>query len=560
MNKIRSIYFAFAATMLFSSGLAAAELQPARLRCEYANNPLGIEAKQPWLSWEFSAAPAGSRGLRQTAYQVLVASSEALLAEGRADLWDSGKVASDATIGIEYAGRKLRSNERCFWTVRTWDQDGKVSDWSKPARWTMGLLDASDPPSPGGFGAAGWQAKWIGVPTNAAQASRFFRDWKRKMPAPADPAPMRVPAGPEVQAWIAATKVNSTYQMPKQFDGVKYSQERLEELQPAPLLRREFAVAAPVKRAVVYLCGLGCYQLRVNGRSVDERVLDPAQTDYDVRAFYTTFDVTELLRAGKNAIGVVLGDGWFRQTLTFTHLKQPAAFGRPGLLLQMEIEYADGRVERVVSDGSWKCSIEGPVVKNAVYAGELYDARREMPGWDAPNFDEKNWAAVEVIPPLTPRVQSQMIAPIRVVETVKPVALTNPKPGVWVFDMGAQLTGHARLHTAAPAGTAITLKFAETLNREGLAHQPESLNMGARAVDMYVCRGGEATWETQFTYHSFRYVQVEGLAGKPALDLLEGRFVTQRLLCARACRTPSTSGPIAPRAKNAAGWAIRCTW
>lgn len=497
---------------------AAIEFQPTRLRCEYLVDPLGIDAIRPRLSWEFPSKPDGPRGMRQTAYQVLVASIEALLQEGKPDLWDSGKIVSDETIGIEYAGRELRSGEQCYWKVRTWDQGGKVSEWSKPDFWTMGLLDASD-----------WLAKWIGAPANAAQSSRFYRDWKRRVPAPSDVAPSRVPDGPEVHAWIESTKVNAAYGMPKGFDGLKYSQERLEELQPAPLLRREFNVTAPVNRATIYLCGLGCYQLRLNGKNLDERVLDPAQTDYDVRAFYTTFDVTDSLHTGKNAIGVVLGDGWYRQTLTFTHLKQPAAFGRPGLLLQMEIEYADGRVERIISNDQWKCSVEGPLVKNAVYAGELYDARREMPGWDAPAFDEKDWASVEVIPPLTPRVQSQMIPPIRVVETVKPVALSNPKPGVWVCDMGVQLTGNVRLHTDAPPGTAITLKFAETLDHDGLAHQPGSLNMGAKGVDMYVCRGGKATWEPQFTYHSFRYVQVEGLSDKPPLDMLEGRFVTQDL-------------------------------
>jgi alpha-L-rhamnosidase len=285
----------------------------------------------------------------------------------------------------------------------------------------------------------------------------------------------------------------------------------------------------PVERATLRVCGLGCCEVRLNGQPVDRRVLDPAETDYDRRAFYATFDVTDLLSAGRNAVGVILGDGWYRQTVAFARPGQPAAFGRQGLILQLEIEHGGGRTDRVVSDESWKCTLEGPLVKNAIFAGELYDARREMPGWDRPGFDDQGWSAVEILPPLTPRLESQLIPPIRVVETVKPVAISHPRPAVWVFDMGSNLAGFARLKAKAPAGTMITMKFADTLDRNGLAFQPESLNMGAKGVDAYVCRGGDEPWEPRFTYHSFRYVQVEGLPDKPTLDTLEGRFVTNDL-------------------------------
>src|SRR3989339_1069866 len=166
------------------SGSLANELQPVNLQCEYLSNPLGIDTDVPRFSWEFTSDTKFLRGTRQTAYRVLVASNEEMFQEGKADLWDSGKIVSNNTMGIEYSGRKLRSSERCCWKVLVWNQDDKASPWSETAFWTMGLLKASD-----------WQAKWIGVPDSASQKSEFFRDWKRSVAGPSDPVPARGPAG-----------------------------------------------------------------------------------------------------------------------------------------------------------------------------------------------------------------------------------------------------------------------------------------------------------------------------------------------------------------------------
>lgn len=497
--------------LLFACGSAASgQLVPADLRCEYLKDPSGIEQQHPRLSWEFPDSPPSVRGERQTAYQILVASTEELLKQDRGDLWDSGKVNSNDMTGIAYGGHPLRSNERCYWKVRAWDQKQQSPAWSAPASWTMGLAGTGD-----------WHAQWIGMPENASLNSRFFKVWKRNTEGPSDPAPPRVPAGPEVDAWINASEM-----VGKKAIAPAWGKDRLEELQPATLMRREFNVASPVKRATLNFCGLGCCKLGINGKILQDRVLDPIETDYDRRAFYTTLDVTSLLRQGKNAIGVALGDGWYRQTLAWVGPGGAAAFGPHALLLQLEIEYADGRTEQVVSDKEWKCTPDGPLVKNAVYGGELYDARREFPGWDSPGFDDRNWSAAEVISAPTPKLQAELAPPVRITETVKAVALTNPKPGVWVYDLGSHFTGFARLKVNAPAGTAITLKFGESLAGDGTVYQPSSLNTGAKAVDTYVCKGGaEESWEPCFTYHSFRYVQMEGFPGKPTKDMVEGRFV-----------------------------------
>ncbi|MCF7818678.1 MAG: glycoside hydrolase family 78 protein, partial [Kiritimatiellales bacterium] len=151
------------------------------------------------------------------------------------------------------------------------------------------------------------------------------------------------------------------------------------------------------------------------------------------------------------------------------------------------------------------------------------DARREMPGWNLPGFDDRTWSGVEVVAPLTPRLEAQRVPPIRVVETAKPVALTNPKPGVWVYDMGVQLFGYARLKVDAPAGTVLTLRYVESLWPDGTRY--ELNRMACNQADVYVCKGGGEEWTPSFTEHAFRYVQVEGFPGQPELEMLEGRSI-----------------------------------
>lgn len=478
--------------------LEAASTSPAKavgLRCEYVENPLGIDERRPRLSWRMADV---RRGARQSAYRITVSSTP----RGEADLWDTGRVTSAETIGIEYSGKPLRSRQRCYWRVILWDHQGVASSWSELAWWEMGLLSAAD-----------WQAKWIATPPDATR-SAGFRDWHRSIPWNDEPAPSRVPAGSELDDWIAATKSPST-------EGLDWSFERLAELQPAPMFRREFELAAAPQRATLYICGLGCFELRINGNKVGDGYLEPAESDYDVRAFYRTYEVSQWLRPGKNAIGVMLGDGWFTQTVGFSAPGRKCSFGNPGLILQLEVNDA-----RVLSGADWKCTLQGPLRKNAIFGGEVYDARLAMSGWDRPGFDDSTWLPAVVTPPLTPKLGAQAIPPVRVIERLQSAAPVSPQPGVWVYDFGKLSTGYARLRINAPAGTALTLKFAETLDHDGTAYQPPSLNIGAKGTDMYICGGGHEEWEPRFTYHSFRYVQIEGYPGKPPRDLLEGLFLS----------------------------------
>ncbi|MCS6950882.1 MAG: family 78 glycoside hydrolase catalytic domain, partial [bacterium] len=293
--------------------------------------------------------------------------------------------------------------------------------------------------------------------------------------------------------------------------------------EPAPLFRKEFSVPPGLQRARALICGLGYYELYLNGERVGEQVLDPAQTDYEKRAFYVVHDVTHLLREGQNCMGVMLGNGWFHQSVVWGGM----SYGEPVLLLQLMLEYADGSREWICTDETWKTT-PSAVLKNNVYAGEEYDARREIPGWSEAGLDDSGWSPVRVVPSPTQRLQSQLIPPIRRMRTLPTVALTQPQPGVWIYDFGQNFAGWARLRVQAPAGTTITLRFAEALHSDGTLN-PESTGVFATYVvqtDRYTCKGeGVEVWEPRFTYHGFRYVEMTGYPDTPTPDMLEGVVV-----------------------------------
>jgi alpha-L-rhamnosidase len=273
-------------------------------------------------------------------------------------------------------------------------------------------------------------------------------------------------------------------------------------------LRREFEVEASPVRARAYVCGLGYYELRINGHRIGRNVLDPAWTTYDKRALYATYDVTRYLRAGRNVAAVILGQGWSKTK---------------SLLLQLDVELEGGAIVRVASDGSWRTA-GGPVVSDSIYNGETYDARLETPGWDSPGFDESSWSPAEAIAGPKGVLSSLLMPPIQVVDSLVPLKWSSPKPGVYVYDMGQNFSGWAQLRVRGPRGTAVKLRFAELVYDTGMINQ-ENLR-GARAEDVYILKGeGEEVWEPRFTYHGFRYVEVSGYPGVPALDAVRGRVV-----------------------------------
>ncbi len=290
---------------------------------------------------------------------------------------------------------------------------------------------------------------------------------------------------------------------------------------PARLLRKEFAVDKDVRRATAYYSGLGLSELYLNGARVGDHVLSPGLTDYDKHVLYVTFDVTAQLARGRNAIGLMLGNGRYYAPRLQAGTRN---FGFPKALVELDIEYADGSRANVVSDETWRLTTNGPIRANNEYDGEEYDARRELPGWSRAGFDDSGWEPAELVRGPAGVLTAEMAEPLRVTETVHPVAVKRLKPGVYIFDMGQNLVGWCRVHVSGPRGAQVTLRHAETLNPDGSLYTANLRT--ARAADVYTLKGeGAESYEPHFTYHGFRYVEVTGLPGEPTAGALEGRVV-----------------------------------
>lgn len=283
------------------------------------------------------------------------------------------------------------------------------------------------------------------------------------------------------------------------------------QAQPAPFLRREFEVHEHVSQARLYITALGVYEAQMNGQVVSDHVLDPGWTSYPSRLIYQTFDVTALLRPGRNALGAILGDGWYRGRLGFNGGRRNIYGQRLALLAQLEISYADGRIERVVTDESWRAAT-GPILASDLYDGETYDARLECAGWSSPGYEDHAWTPVQAIEHDLGTLVAPSGPPVRRTEMLAPVAVFTSPAGRTLLDFGQNLVGRLRLTTRGEAGQTITLRHAEVLEHGELGTRPLRT---ARATDRYILRGeDEETWEPRFTFHGFRYAEVEGWPGE----------------------------------------------
>lgn len=274
-------------------------------------------------------------------------------------------------------------------------------------------------------------------------------------------------------------------------------------------LRKEFTLPSRPVRARAYIAGLGYYELRLNGKKVGNHVLDPGWTTYSKRVLYVGYDVTNLLRQGANAAGIMLGQGWY---------------GSRAALLQLDIELEGGQRVEIVSDASWKTA-PGPIVADSIYNGETYDARLETPGWDRAGFDEAAWKPASLADAPKGVLSAQMMQPIRVVDTIVPLKVTSPRFGTTIYDMGQNFSGWVELRVRGPRGTAVKLRHAELLYDDGTLNV-ENLRK-AKATDIYILRGDgtEEVYQPRFTYHGFRYVEVSGFPGAPKPDAIRGKVV-----------------------------------
>ncbi|HOZ48047.1 MAG TPA: family 78 glycoside hydrolase catalytic domain [Candidatus Hydrogenedentes bacterium] len=322
----------------------------------------------------------------------------------------------------------------------------------------------------------------------------------------------------EVSPWSAPATFEMGLLDPSDWHGRWIGLAGEEAAAVSPLLRKEFAVAGPVKRARLYAAGIGWSEYYLNGKRIGDHVLDPAATDYDKRIFYVVHDVTDLLHSGPNVLGAMLGNGWFSEP------PGPNYADSPCLLLELVVELADGTIQQIPSDERWRAST-GPIVKNNLFGGEVYDARLEKAGWLEPGYDDSAWAAAAIREDPGGRLEAQRIEPMKVNEILQPVKLTCPDAGVYVFDFGRLFGGWARLRVQGPAGTEVALKYAErTFPDTGLVDKRRHLLAPDGATDFYILKGdpGGERYEPRFTFHPLRYVQVEGLPSEPSASDLEG--------------------------------------
>ncbi len=378
------------------------------------DNPTVVDEKTPHLSWINHAKP-GERGQKQTAYQIRVASSIKKLRSP--DLWNSGKIRSDASTHIKYAGKALTSRTDCHWQVRVWDINGKVSAWSPVNTWRMGLLDPSD-----------WTADWIGAPWQGDEA----------LPKP--------PGGPDARPQV----------MPP----------------PAPLLRKQINLSKKIRKAIVYTTGLGYFEFYANGHKVSDDLLVPNLTNYDKRpqlpkafislpdefrdyqVMYLAYDLTPFLHIGQNAIGAILGNGFYNAPKFWT-----ASYGSPRFLAQLFVTYQDGTEEIIRSDTSWKVS-KSAITSDLVYHGEVYDSRNEQPDWCIPGLNDASWESAVLRRRPFGRLVAHTSPTDKITKTYQPLKIEKLSNGHYKVDFAEEISGWVRLkNVTAPTGHQIKITF-----------------------------------------------------------------------------------------------------
>lgn len=392
----------------------ASEIRPTNLTCEYSDNPSVVDVLKPRLGW-INVTTNNGRNQSQSAYQIKVASTKEKLSQP--DLWDSGKIDSDQSIRIPYNGEKLMSRQDCWWVVRTWDQEGNVSNWTKASYWKMGLLKSND-----------WKADWIGAPWQGEEA-------------------LPIPEG----ARTAKLK---------------------EYGPPAPLLRKEFLLSKKVVKAEAFVTGLGYFEFYVNGQKIGNDVLIPNQTNYGKRpglpkrflpleddfkgykVMYLHYDITDKLHEGKNVIGSILGNGFYNPAKSWAE-----GYGSPRFLGQIHLTYDDGSEEVIVSDKSWKAA-KGPIVMDMVYYGEHYDARLEQKDWCTSNFNTDNWEYVRIRNAPSGRLVAHTANTDKVIEEIEPISITKLENGNYLVDFGVEISGWVRIkNVKANKGHKIDIQF-----------------------------------------------------------------------------------------------------
>ena len=455
------LFFLVITTVFLSTSVNAQDTRLLNLQCEGKPMPMGVDVPAPAFSWEIQS---GQRGYLQSAYQLQVTSDTA----ASVAIWDSGKKLSDWSNRVLYAGKKLLPAHRYYWRVCVWDKQQKKSGWSNYGSFTTGLFTAAD-----------WSnAKWIG-----------YEDMPEENTI--------VPGvhAPDIKKKLGDTK----------------GKQRV----VVPLFRKTFTTTKKITQALVFVSGLGQYELSINGEKVGNSSLSPGWTFYDKRCLYNTYDVTSLVRTGDNAIGVIVGNGFFNINRE-RYIKLAIAFGLPQLICKLQLIYSDGSTNVIVSGSDWKTA-PSPITFTSIYGGEDYDAMLEQDGWNKPGFNDAQWKQPVLVKAPKGILEAEKDYPVAVMETLAVKNIAQPVPGSYVYDFGQNASGIVEIAVKGKKGQTVRLVPAELLNKQQLATQN---SMGKPYYFTYTLKGdGEEIWRPRFSYTGFRCVQVDSIAAVAGDDL-----------------------------------------
>ncbi|MGD9929186.1 MAG: family 78 glycoside hydrolase catalytic domain [Mangrovibacterium sp.] len=409
-----------------------------------------LDSGHPRFSWKLTSDFGGTS---QSAWQIALGDSPEGAQNG--NVWNSGKVESAQSQLVAYAGPELKSATRYYWRVKVWDQQGNESEWSNLAAFQTGLRDPAD-----------WAgAQWIGYE--------------------------QLPADKGVVCGVTGYG--------------DLSMNKVEQRAVVPTFRKAFQAKPELTSATLYISGLGQYEASLNGQKVGDDFLTPGWTDYDKTVFYNAYDVTKLLTTGDNALGVLVGNG-FHYNNRERYRKLIIAYGFPRMICRLQLNYADGTSESLVSDPSWKTA-PSAITYSGIYGGEDYDAQLEQNGWNNAAFDDSNWKQALVVEAPAGMLEADKNYPVRVMEQFSPVSVKQLNDSSFVYDFGQNASGIVSIKLKGEKGETVKLIPGETLNEDGSVSQRGS---GSPYYFSYTLKGdGEENWQPRFSYVGFRYVQVE---------------------------------------------------
>jgi alpha-L-rhamnosidase len=446
------------------------DLKFVRMLVEYAENQINIDIAHPRFSW---IVISQGRNHRQTAYRIVVSSTPENLISDRPDMWDSGRIESDETIQHEYLPENLISDNKYFWKVIIWDEEGRAHE-SAIAEFETAFLPGNK-----------WKACWIGS-LNASETL------------------------PPKGFYIDISEQNRTG------DTIIHNGCSM-------LLRYEEKILKKIESAKAYITGVGYYEFFINGQRVGDHYLAPAKTPYNKYILYDTYDVTSLLKEGPNAFGIHLGNGWYNPYKKWWNEYRMQWFGSKKAIAQINLKFTDGTTGIISTDGDWMWS-PGPVIYNCVYDGEICDANMEQKGWSEPGFKDSTWKRVAVFSNYKPRLASQRMPPVTVKELFKPKLIKAGSDGTRVFDMGQNFAGWVRVEAKAKKNCVMKIRFAEDIRADNTIDI--SSNENAKAAAEYIFRGNQVEiYEPRFTFFGFRYVEITSEDGPLEIISLEGRAV-----------------------------------